>query len=187
MCALLPGKFLDPALLPSPAVGVGSKDPKTFAAMTRADRGRREHLPFRIEPEIGQSPENDVKPASNKNSHVLHEDVGWLRVANDPEHVEPETRARARQASSVASNADVLAREAAADDVDTLSPGGTVEGSDVVMDREARQRAVLLASLQDRATVGVDLDRADAAVAEQFACQDPTTDASEQVQFAHGS
>jgi hypothetical protein len=49
----------------------------------RTDFGRREHVPFRIEPEVGQVAEDNVKSPLGEGGDVLHEDVARSHFAND--------------------------------------------------------------------------------------------------------
>lgn len=72
-------------------------------------------------------------------------------------------------AESLACGAPGLAGEAAAHDVDSPSPGGSVEGSDVVMDGEGFKDSVALPRLEHAPAVGLNLDSTDASVAEQKA------------------
>lgn len=168
------------------AVGVGSKDPQSLSQVRGAAVGRREHAPFRIEPEVGQRPENSVEPSNKEPWDVLHEDEARSHFANDTKHLEPEAAAGAVESGALPGDGDVLAWKPTGDDVDTSTPGGPVEGSDVVMDWELRQAAVGLPRLQDAAAVGVNLDGADAPVPEQEAAEDPAADTSEEMQLAQG-
>lgn len=163
------------------AVGVGSKDPDSLALMLGAAVGRRTHTPFRIEPEAGQLSENSIDPPNKQASNVLHEDEAGSYFANHSRHLEPEAAAFAVESASMPGLRNVLARETAADDVDTSSPGGSVEGLDVVMDRERLEDSVTLPRLENAPAVGVDLDSADASVAEQHAAEDATADAGKQM------
>lgn len=52
------------------------------------------------------------------------------------------------------------------------------------MDRERLEDSVALPRLENAPAVGVDLDSADAAVTEQEAAKDTTTDAREQMKLA---
>lgn len=80
----------------------------------------------------------------------------------------------------LACNADVLAREAAADDVDESAPRHAVEGLHIIPDGEVWQHPIALTSEQHPLTVGVDLDGADGAPAEQRAAEDAAPGAGEQ-------
>ena len=148
------------------------------------DVGRRTHDPLRIEPEAGQLSENSIEPPNKQPCDVLHEDVAGSNLANDSDHLEPEPTTGSVEAGLLAGVGHVLAREAAAHDVDAPSPGGPVEGSDVVMDRELLEESVALPRLEDAPAVGVKFDRAHAAVAEQHAAEDAAADAGEEVELA---
>lgn len=113
--------LLQPASEPvfsSDARGVG-KNEHPFAAVGRADLGRAEHTPFRIEPELGQRPEYSSEMSSEL-WDVLHEDERRSKKANDAQELAPETGSRAVDAGPPPGDADVLAWKAAADDPDLL-------------------------------------------------------------------
>jgi hypothetical protein len=75
-------------------------------------------VPFRVIPERGQRPEYFTHPSSKQRCDVLHDDVAWSKFANDPSELVPKTGPLASEASSLPGIADVLAWEAAADDID---------------------------------------------------------------------
>ena len=66
----------------SVATGVG-KDEHPLAAVRSADLGCAEQTPFRIEPELGQRPEN-VSEISSELWHVLHKHKVGSKYANAP-------------------------------------------------------------------------------------------------------
>jgi hypothetical protein len=103
-------------LLPSDASRVGHNE-EAIAAMTGAERRRRDAIPLRIVPAAGQVPENFVHPSSKEPWDVFHDDVGRSKYANEPRKVRPEP-ARVVLASLPAGVADGLAGEASSDDID---------------------------------------------------------------------
>ena len=50
--------------------------------MWRANVGRSQTAPLRIEPELGQRPENGVESSKSESSDVFQEDVDWSQSAN---------------------------------------------------------------------------------------------------------
>jgi hypothetical protein len=76
-------------------------------------------VPFRIKPERGQVSENSVKAPSKQSCDVLHEDVSGSYLANNSGVLRPKAAALARKACTFSGEADVLARETAADEIDT--------------------------------------------------------------------
>jgi hypothetical protein len=151
---------------PAP-VGVGSHDPHAVASMRGADVASSQHIPARIKPERGQVTEYDSKASSSEVWAVFHEDVAGSNLANDASELAPEPAALTRDAGAAARARDVLAREAAADDVDEPAPGTTVEGADVVPDWERVEHSVALALREHALAVGVELDGADGAPSQQ--------------------
>jgi hypothetical protein len=80
--------------------------------MRRAELCRREHSPFRIKPASGQVCENLSHSSIKQRCDVLHDHEVWSNVANDPEHLRPQSRARALDASAEPCITNVLAWEA---------------------------------------------------------------------------
>jgi hypothetical protein len=99
--------------------------------------------------------------------------------------VGPEAASLAIDARSGAGNADVLAGEAAADDVNTASPRASVKRAYVIPDRERRETAVVLPSHEHAGCPGVTLDSAHAAPAKELAAKDAATRAGEEGELAH--
>ena len=100
--------------------------------MRSANLGRLEHRPFRIVPEPGQAPENDVESSNSDRCDILQEDVFGSYTANDPLEFEPQAAAVAfLDAFAFAGVTDVLAREAARNQADMASPGFRVESCDI--------------------------------------------------------
>ena len=128
-----------------------------------------QHSPLRIIPHLGQVSDHTSKPARSEDWGVFHEHVARSHLANDSCHFSPQSTSSAFDPFAASSGADVLAREAASDDVHHSTPRLSVEGSDVVPDRERRERSVVLAGAEDAAGVVVDFDGADRSPSEEFA------------------
>lgn len=111
-----------------------NEDPLSLVRRPHIERS--EAVPFRIEPEIGQVSENNVESSGNKGANVLHEDEARTHLGNDASHLAPEAGALAHDSDSLPCIADVLAREAARDDIHEAAPGFAVEGANIVPDRE---------------------------------------------------
>jgi len=94
-------------------IGVGTHKPESFAAVGRSNVGSSQHCPSAVIPERGQVTEDSPKSSSNEGWAVFHEDEAGSNFAHDPRHVGPHSAALAVNASALAGNADVLAREAA--------------------------------------------------------------------------
>jgi hypothetical protein len=170
------------------AAGVGhaGEEPPPLAEVGSAAVCRRKHRPLRIEPEVGQRPEYGVKSPASDRWDVLHEDESRSHLANDSVHLPPETAALSCEASAFSRDRDVLAREAASDEVDSSSPCVSVELGNVIVDLHLGRHPTVVAScLQDGAAVRVDLHRANGAVTQQHAAEDAASGAREQVQLAH--
>jgi hypothetical protein len=94
---------------------------------------------------------------------VFDERVPRTDFADDAGEIGPQSRPSSSDACTLAGARDVLAWEAARDDVDASAPRQPVEGPHVVPDRESWQTPIPLARKQDATSVFVDLDSADGA------------------------
>jgi hypothetical protein len=74
-------------------------------------------VPFRVIPERGKIPENGSHSSSKERCHVFHEHISWSYLANDPSELVPKTGPSSGEPGTFSGDADVLAWEAAADEV----------------------------------------------------------------------
>ena len=153
--------------------GVGH-NPQSFPCVWGAGDARSQHAPLSIVPQRGQVYEDTFNSSMNEHWTVLHEDVRWSYFANDASKLRPESGARSVDARAFACARDVLAREAPADDVDVSPPGLAIEASDVIPDGEGREQSVPLTVQEHLPAVGINLDSADGAPAQQEPAQDAT-------------
>jgi len=130
-----------------------------------------EHSPVRMIPHRGQVSENTSKPASSESWGVFHEHESRSHFANDSGHFRPQPAALAAESCTFAGHTDVLAREAARNDIHKASPGLSVEGSHVVPDREGFEASIVLSGHEHPSGVVVALDCADGAPSEQPAAE----------------
>jgi hypothetical protein len=110
--------LLDPYLL---AVGVGysprdHKEPFPFVRRSKIGSSKRE--PQRVIPDLGKALEHGFEPAVDERRDVFDRDEPGTDRSDDPEVVEPKAASHTLEASSCASDRDVLAWEATADDPD---------------------------------------------------------------------
>jgi hypothetical protein len=75
-------------------------------------------MPFRIKPDFGQVSENGSEPSSSESWDVFDDHPSGPNCANDPSKIVPKTGPLACESCTLASDADVLAGEAAADEID---------------------------------------------------------------------
>jgi hypothetical protein len=99
--------------------------------------------------------------------------------------VGPEAGALAVNARSGASDADILAGEAAANDVNTALPRASVKRTYVIPDRERREAPVVLPSHEHAGCPGVSLDSAHGAPSKESTAKDAATRAGEEGELAH--
>lgn len=92
-------------------------------------------------------------------------------------HLPPETGAVTVETSSLAGNGQILAGESSGNDIDVTAPRAPVEVSDIGVDGESGKVSIVLSRLQNCLAVRVDLDGGHRDMAQQPACQDPTTSA----------
>jgi hypothetical protein len=103
-----------------------------------------QHRPPSIVPERGKVTEDHGKSSSHKSRHVFHERVAGSNLTDNPRHLGPEAAALSVNTGALARNADVLAGEAAGDDIDPPGPWSPVELSDVSEDGELGQASITL-------------------------------------------
>jgi len=118
LCGTLPSFWLLPYRV-ALSVGYSPRDQEEPVTTVRgADGLRWDTVPFRIVPALGQRPENSGESPRTESWHVLHDDVLGSKIANDPVELPPEARPFPFEPLAFAGEADVLARKAAAKDVD---------------------------------------------------------------------
>lgn len=108
-----------------------------------------------------------------------HEREAGPNFANDPRHVLPHAAALSVNACTLSGNADVLAREASRNHVNSPSPSSSVKGANVAPDRERREKSFVLSSGKYASGVGLPLDCTDGAPPEQLAREYSATSACE--------
>jgi hypothetical protein len=116
--------------------------------------------PLRVIPCFDQVSKNSADRGSvpslaspgEKGRHVLHDDVARSNFANDSGELGPKTRAGAIESGAPAGGREVLAGEAAADEID----GGEFAGPDIFDSLMARGGGELVG--EDRSAEGVALD-----------------------------
>lgn len=133
-------------------------------------------------PVLGQVPENDVEPSNSEICAVFHEHESRSNLANDADEFRPESGSLALDAVSTARGRNVLAGEAARDDIHASSPRSPVEGADVIPDGKGLQYSVVLPLHEDISAVLVDLDGADATVVEDEPAENSAASAREKLQ-----
>lgn len=144
----------------SPTVGVGTEDEESLAEVRRSDVTRGEHTPARIEPEVGQRPENSVKPTPKKPGDILKEDICGSHLAKDPGDVGEEP-SLVGDTASLAGRRMRLAREAGSDEIHMPTPRATVERSKIRPDRSRVQGSFLHARDQEAGDKGFPLHVSD--------------------------
>jgi hypothetical protein len=120
-------------------VGVGN-DPNSVAAVRRANVGSRYAMPFRVIPERGQISKYGFDSAKSECCDVFDNHISRSNFANDSREVMPQAGPGACNTSPKTGAADVLARKAAADDVNgldaSISKGGSGKFSDICEARD---------------------------------------------------
>jgi hypothetical protein len=99
--------------------------------------------------------------------------------ADDSRHVFPHTASPAFDSGSFSSGGDVLAREASRHHINNASPWPSVEGLNVIPDRERLEAAVVLSGDQNIPCVGVPFDGTDSSPSKEFSPEYASTSACE--------
>ena len=155
--------------------------------MGGANLGCTEHTPLRIEPQLRESCEDDVKPAVHKLWRVLNEDPVRLDLADDAGELSPQARLGSVESCVLACDAEVLTGKAARNDVNTASPWASVKGTDVIPDWESGEAAVVLSSDKDVGSVPIPLHCAHGAPSKEMSTEDAATNTCEKRQLIHSS
>lgn len=90
---------------------------EAFSSVRRADVGRGDDASVNGVPEAVEIGDNAIQPARNERRDVLNNDDARPELGDDPRVLEPEARACAFQARTLASLGNILAREASANEV----------------------------------------------------------------------
>jgi hypothetical protein len=99
------------------AVGVCNK-PEPVAAVRGAKGRSGKAVPLRVIPERGQVSKHSPESSSKESCDVLHDDVAGSKLANESRILCPKTRTVSVDPGSLSGEADVLAGEPAAEDID---------------------------------------------------------------------
>lgn len=122
--------------------------------MRGAHGSRRYAIPFKIKPARGQLSSHGSHSSMKEVCHVLHDDVAGSNHANGAHHLPEESRTGSGKAGALAEGADVLAREAAANDISlSLLKLGLLN---IAVDLSGWEMTA-----QHVGAVGIDLHRAD--------------------------
>lgn len=142
--------------------------------MSGADVGCSQHLPLRIEPEVGQVtkdffdrcpiPSLGASPRSKEGADVLHEDVAGSHLTNDPGELRPEPSGVVGS-PPLADAGQRGAGEAAADEIHRSTPRAAIEGRKVVPNRGLLHGLVFHPRHEAGRCVGVPLNVTDSPVA----------------------
>jgi hypothetical protein len=157
---------------------VGQK-PEAVTLVRGANFVSSQHCPPAVIPERGQVTEDSFESSSKEHWAVLHEDVLGSNLANDPRHVSPHARPLPVDTGALACGADVLAGKPARNHVNSASPRSSVKGLNVIPNREGRENAVVLSGGKNACCVGLPLNSADGAPAEELAAEYAATSARE--------
>jgi hypothetical protein len=140
-----------------------------------------------VKPHLGKVSKHSVESSKSERWAVFHERVAGSYFANDAGHFPPETGALPVESVAFAGNADVLAGESPADNVNSSSPRLSVEGGDIVPNWETREDAVLLSSKKYASGVFGPLDGACCSPAEDVSSKNPPPSSGEECEFPESS
>ena len=100
---------------------------------------------------------------------VFHEHLSGPNLANDPDHLFPQSAPGPGYTCAFSCTADVLTRKPPSDDIHASTPRSPVECAHVVPDRECGQATIVLSGEEHAAGVFIPLDGADGSPSEEFA------------------
>lgn len=151
--------------LPSWACGVAQRgqDKDSASKVWGSDSCGAEKVPFRIEPRVGQAPENVSKPGNKQAWDVFQEDDGGSHFANDA-HDFWEDPAVVFRSPLRACEREGLAGEPRRDAIHEAAPRAAVEGCKVVPDRSPIQGRVFHPRHEEGRSEGFPLNESHSAV-----------------------
>jgi hypothetical protein len=138
-----------------------------------------EHSPSRIIPHLGKVFENNVESSCSEQRTVFDENKSWFHFTNNPRHVLPQAAFLSLDSGPGPGCADVLTGKPARYHVNNSSPRFSVKGLNVIPNRESRENAFILSGDKNACGVGLPLNSADGAPAEEFAAEYASTSARE--------
>lgn len=142
------------------ACGVRQKE-EPLAPMGSSGIVRAQTAPLRIEPQRGQVSDDAVEPSSSESCDVLHEDEARSYLAHDASEVRPQPRPLPVDALPLAGVADVLAGEAASDEIHDSTPRSAIKGDDIRPHRARSQATLFHLAYQSRGGESVPLHETD--------------------------
>jgi hypothetical protein len=98
------------------ASGVGN-NPDAVSSVRGTNGARRYAMPFRIIPDLGHVPENNVQPATKQRCHVLQDRVERSYQAKGSNDFPVESRTGSGKSGAITGEADVLAWESGSDNI----------------------------------------------------------------------
>lgn len=142
-------------------VGQGCEDEDSIAAVRGPNVGRSDSRPFRIEPERGKITEDAIEASPFEGRDVFNKDTSRLNFTDDSSEVFPHSATGAVEPGSLACVGNVLAREAANDEIHQATKRLCVEGGAIRPNRRWIQIFFRHARSQDFAGVGFPLNVSD--------------------------
>jgi hypothetical protein len=121
----------------------------------------RYNRPSSIIPQRGNFASNSGPSASSDCWHVFQEEEAGSNVASKPDDLEKKTAALSFQSCSKSCNANILAGEAACNDIHHARPGGRIECGDVVPDWRVVEVSAVDSLLDELLREPLDFDIAD--------------------------
>ena len=136
------------------------EEPPALSLVGRTHISRCQQIPFRIEPECGQAPEDNFQRPFRDTANVLQEHDTRSHLAHNLREGGPEP-SRIIQPESGPSLRERLAGESARDEIHLAAVAFAREGADVVPDRSSTQGLVRHPRHEDSRGVAFPLDVAD--------------------------
>jgi len=159
------------------------ENPNPVSLVRSSDVGSAQSDPCRIIPERPKIGEDDVQSSTNERWRVFHEDESRSNIANNTSELPPESGTLSGQPESSSGNGDILAREAARNDVNNSSPWLCVKRANVIPDRERTKESVVLSLSQDRSGISISFNRANGLPSEEMPSENPSSSACEKSQL----
>jgi hypothetical protein len=166
-------------------VGHTTDDPNSFTPMRSSGFVCAQHSPSSIVPHCGQIPEDGIKALPRKSWAIFHENVAWSYFANDACKLPPEAGSGSGESATCTGHTDVLTGKSARNDVNTITPRVSIEGTNIIPNRERWKMPVILALHEPLGAIDIELHGADCSPSQERAPKHSSTIACEKCQLTH--
>ena len=145
-----------------------------------------QHSPNRMIPQRGQVEEDFIETTVCERGRIFHEYESGLNFAHDSQLLFPQAASFSIKPPPGASDTDILAREAASDDIHHPTPRPTIKCSHVVPNRKGWEASVFLTGHEHTTGVIIDFNGANWVKSAEDTAENASSMACEKCQLTEG-